>query len=120
MGSTNSRIQYICRGLSQLDGPKVDHLGEDAAQVRQGGVSIQRNDKIFGLRGDPYHIVLVSACGGGYLYSLLLNTTVMLSDMPDAMEPFLLVLIVKPGSSGGKMAMRWGMGARLIIFTTAV
>lgn len=55
-----------------------------------------------------------------YLNSLLLKMTVMVSAMPDAMEPFLLVLMAKAGSSGGRMAMRWGMGARLMIFMTAV
>jgi hypothetical protein len=55
-----------------------------------------------------------------YLNSLLLKMTVMFSDIPEAIEPFLLVLMAKALSSGGRMAMRWGMGARLMIFMTAV
>jgi hypothetical protein len=44
----------------------------------------------------------------------------MLYAIPEAIDPFLLVFIEKAGSSGGRMAMRWGIGARLIIFMTAV
>jgi hypothetical protein len=64
--------------------------------------------------------VLVPLLLESYLNSLLLKMTVMVSAIPDAMEPFLLVLIAKAGSYGGRMAMRWGMGARLMIFMTAV
>jgi hypothetical protein len=46
--------------------------------------------------------------------------TVMFSDIPDAIDPFLLVFIEKPAYSGGRMAIRCGMGARFIIFMTAV
>jgi hypothetical protein len=44
----------------------------------------------------------------------------MLYAIPEAIDPFLLVFIEKAESSGGRMAMRWGIGARLIIFMTAV
>ncbi len=44
----------------------------------------------------------------------------MLYAIPEAIEPFLFVFIEKAGSSGGMMAMRWGFGARLIVFMTAV
>lgn len=46
--------------------------------------------------------------------------TVIFSDMPDAIDPFLFVFIENPGSSGGRMTILCGMGARFIIFITAV
>lgn len=41
----------------------------------------------------------------------------MVSDIPGAMEPFLLVLMAKAWLSGGMMVMRCGMGAWLMTLT---
>ena len=46
--------------------------------------------------------------------------TVIFSDIPGAIDPFLLVLIENASSSGGRMATRWAIGALLIILTVAV
>ena len=46
--------------------------------------------------------------------------TVIFSDMPGAMFPLLLVLMVKPGSSGGRMVILCCTGARLMILRVVV
>lgn len=45
---------------------------------------------------------------------------VIFSDIPEAMEPFLLVLMEKAVSSGGRMVIRCAIGALLIILMVAV
>ncbi len=55
-----------------------------------------------------------------YLNSLLLKITVIFSDIPEAIDPFLLVFMENASSSGGRMAIRWAIGALLIILTVAV
>jgi hypothetical protein len=40
--------------------------------------------------------------------------------MPEAIDPFLFVFMENSTSSGGRIVIRWGMGARLIILTVAV
>lgn len=52
--------------------------------------------------------------------SLLRNTMVSVSDIPEAIDPFLFVFSWNTPSSGCRMAMRWGTGARLITRTLAV
>jgi len=64
--------------------------------------------------------MLISASINEYLNSLLLNMTVMVSAMPDAIDPFLLVFNANALSSGGRILMRWGMGALLMTLTMAV
>ena len=44
----------------------------------------------------------------------------IVSAIPEATDPFLLVLIENALSSGGRILMRWGMGALLITLTMAV
>ena len=44
----------------------------------------------------------------------------MVSDIPEAIDPFLLFLIAKAPLSGGMTVNRWGIGARLMILTVAV
>lgn len=51
---------------------------------------------------------------------MLRNRIVMFSDIPEATNPFLLLLIVKAGVSGGMKVILCGMGARLMMRTVAV
>ena len=44
----------------------------------------------------------------------------IVSDIPEAIDPFLLVFMLKELLYGGMMVMRCGMGARLMILTVAV
>lgn len=50
--------------------------------------------------------MLIPASIGDYLNSLLLNMTVIVSAMPDAIDPFLFVFKANAVSSGGRILMR--------------
>ena len=44
----------------------------------------------------------------------------MVSDIPEAMDPFLKFLMLKDALSGGMTVILWGMGALLMMRTAAV
>ena len=59
--------RYVGGGFFAFYGSEVDHFGEDVSQVRQGGVGVERNNKVLGLCPDADHIRLISVWGVRYL-----------------------------------------------------
>ena len=95
MGIAEYIKSYVSGGFLTFSRPEVDKFGKYRPEIWESGVGEEGNHKVISFGADADDVGSISEWMFSYLYSLLRKRTVMFSDMPEAIDPFLLVLIEK-------------------------